>query len=212
MIYSRSELGKIEQYLEKMLKDIQSKRSKKSKQNQLRAFKMAKETAMRGGEIWSLLLSNIRIAERKILLRVNTELDWNPKSKEEEWVPISKFLAAFLEEDLKTRAPEEQWFLDNGRGQNYYSSEEKLARPFTLMNRKLGILGPKPIHGIRASVITHLLEDGHPPQKVQKLARHKLLSTTMGYFNTENLAVHDLVDTISIAHESPTALGVSYKE
>ena len=49
VIYSRSELGKIEQYLEKMLKDIQSKRSKKSKQNQLRAFKMAKETAMRGG-------------------------------------------------------------------------------------------------------------------------------------------------------------------
>ncbi|MCP4754263.1 MAG: site-specific integrase [Proteobacteria bacterium] len=146
--------------MEKALQNAPKKNHRKSRLVQLRCLKMARETAMRGGEIWSLPLINIRMDERRILIRENKELGWKPKGDEEEWVPISEKLAAFLKEDLTARNSEEVWYLDKGNGTLIYGQEDALARAFSKIKKRLGIFGSKSLHGIRASVCIHLLEDG----------------------------------------------------
>ena len=100
--------------------------------------------------------------------------------------------------EVNSRQPKEQWFLDDGQGKLAYTSETHLARPFSEINRALGIDGVKPLHGIRASVITHLLELGNEITLVQKLARHTLITTTKGYQNTARQSTVGLVRSIML--------------
>ena len=73
-----------------------------------------------------------------------------------------------------------------------------MARALTNEYRKLGIQGLKPLHSIRATVITHLLENDMELTKVQKLARHTLITTTKAYQNTTKQDCMPLVESIQL--------------
>ena len=197
-IYTNVQLRKIEQILEQKIASGRKDSSTIQRINQLRAFRLAVYTAMRGGEIWSLRLENIRLADRVILIRNAPEIDFFVKGRKEARVPIGGGLAEFLGRDLAEREPSERWFLDDGSGNQLYKTEATLARPFAKINEELGIRGVKPLHGIRATVITHLLEKGAEITRVQKLARHRLITTTKGYQNTEGLDCLPIVDSIEL--------------
>src|SRR3989339_1983950 len=195
-IYTQSQLREIDAFLLDQSRLAISERFKALRHNQLRAFRMAVYTAMRGGEIWSLRLENIRLDTQVILLRDVPWIGFRVKGKREERIPIAPALGKFLETDLASRQPKEQWFLDDGQGKLAYTSETHLARPFSEINRALGIDGVKPLHGIRASVITHLLELANEITLVQKLARHTLITTTKGSQNTARQSTVGLVRSI----------------
>lgn len=57
--------------------------------------------------------------------------------------------------------------------------------------------GVKPFHwGMRAAMITWLLNDGESPQKVQQLADHADIQTTMRYYNTREASQRSAVERL----------------
>ncbi len=58
---------------------------------------------------------------------------------------------------------------------------------------KTGWIGPKPMNGFRAALVTELLRQGVCPVHVQRLLRHEDLSTTMGYLDPDALEIENLV-------------------
>jgi len=197
-IYTVAQLQAVLSELQMSIDRADTEYRKMLRVNQLRAFIMAVYTAMRGGEIWSLKLKNIRLDERMILIRDVPEIGFFVKGRREAKLSIASELAAHLIQDFALRGPKEVWYLDDGEGNQPYVSEAKLARPFTALNRKLGIGDVKPLHGIRASVITHLLDQNQEITKVQGLARHTLITTTKAYQNTQGQNYRDLVESIKL--------------
>jgi site-specific recombinase XerD len=54
--------------------------------------------------------------------------------------------------------------------------------------------GVKPFHwGMRAALITYLLNNGETQQKVPQLADHADIQTTMKYYNTREASQRDAV-------------------
>lgn len=194
---SRKQLHEIYSRLQAKHEAANNKLYRLGYRNIIRAFLMMCETAMRGGEVWSLQLKAIDLENRQIFIVDNEELEWFVKGQHEESIPISDNLAAFLEADLKERNPGEVWYLDDGKGNQFYQNLTTLGRPIRKILQEMGISGVKPLHGIRASVITNLLADGFSLSWVQKLARHKDLETTRGYQNSLKIDIRDMVNKIS---------------
>lgn len=195
-VYSPEQLETIWTALESAYRDATNRRRKKMRWNQIRAFRVALETAMRAGELVNLRLVHIDLQKRIIKIRA-TE-DWKPKADKERDVPISKRLHTFLKDDLAARSPGECWLLDQGDGTKAYRDSSALGHPLSKLCRDLGISGVKPWHGIRASVITHLLEKTGDLPRVQKLAGHTDIQTTRGYLNSERLSLQEMVDEDSL--------------
>jgi integrase len=66
--------------------------------------------------------------------------------------------------------------------------------------KKAGLpAGVKPFHsGMRAALITLLLNAGESPQKVQQLADHAIIQTTMKYYNTREASQREAVNILPI--------------
>lgn len=62
--------------------------------------------------------------------------------------------------------------------------------------KALGIHGLS-VHRLRGTFITELLRDGVPPVEVQKLARHKDLRTTMGYYEDAGEVRREAVEALA---------------
>ncbi|OGG99124.1 MAG: hypothetical protein A2600_04945 [Candidatus Lambdaproteobacteria bacterium RIFOXYD1_FULL_56_27] len=193
-VYSTGQLAQIREAILKSLETASNKRRRVMRLNQLRAFEMATKTAMRAGELINLRLENIDLEKRTIRIRA-TE-DWKPKADKERDVPISMPLTEFLASDLAGRKQGEVWFLDEGDGVRAYRDSSSLGHPLAAICKKLGVSGVKPWHGIRASVITNLLEQTGDLPRVQKLAGHTDIQTTRGYLNTDRLGLQELVDLL----------------
>lgn len=141
----------------------------------MRVFMMARYAVMRAGEIWSLPLSRIDLRKKVIIVGDVPELDWTVKTRVRRSIPISKRLLPFLIDDLEGRAPNERWYLDNGTGFPGYASAWALTQIFRRKCAKLQIVGPKPLHGIRAAGITRmLLESGGRAELVASIAGHSV--------------------------------------
>ncbi|MBU2647848.1 tyrosine-type recombinase/integrase [bacterium] len=194
---SRSQLQDIQKRLQEKHLGARNRLFRLGYQNMIRAFYMMCETAMRGGEVWSLRLSEIDLHNRQLYIVDNEKLEWFVKGQHEETIPISNNLAAFLETDLKDRKPEEVWYLDDGSGSQFYQNLTTLGRPIRKILQEMDISGVKPLQGIRASVVTNLLADGFSLSWVQKLARHKDLETTRGYQNSLKIDIVEMVNRIS---------------
>ncbi|MDX2469819.1 MAG: site-specific integrase [SAR324 cluster bacterium] len=193
-IYSRRDLTVILKALHEVHEAATNKRRKRARWNQIRAFILMVNTAMRAGEVCNLRLEHIDIEQR--LIHIWATDDWKPKGGREATIPMSEDLAGFLASDQREKG--EQWFLDEGDGTKAYASSTGLGNATRKLNKKLGFKGVKPWHGIRASVVTHLLESGRDITFVQKLARHKDIATTKGYLNSEKLPLKDMVDGIKL--------------
>lgn len=141
----------------------------------MRIYMMARYAVMRSGEIWSLPLSRIDLRKRTITIGDVPELEWTVKTRTRRAIPIGKNLYPFLEKDLGSRKQNERWFLDNGNGFPAYGSSWSLTQIFRRRCKQLGIVGPKPLHGIRSLGITKmLLDSGGRAELVASIAGHSV--------------------------------------
>lgn len=163
-----------------------------------RAFMLATNCLLRVGAVWSLPLSAIDLDARVIRIADVPELGWKNKASKWPTKPINQALYEFLKEDLASRGAKEKWFLDDGQGALYYSAVSALGRNMSLEVKACGLpTGVKPFHwGMRAAMITYLLNNGVAPQMVQQLADHSDLSTTMKYYNTREASQRAAVDLL----------------
>lgn len=163
-----------------------------------RAFMLATNCLLRVGAVWSLPLSAIDLDARVIRIADVPELGWKNKASKWPTKPINQALYDFLKEDLASRGAKEKWFLDDGQGALYYSAVSALGRNMSLEVKACGLpTGVKPFHwGMRAAMITYLLNNGVAPQMVQQLADHSDLSTTMKYYNTREASQRAAVDLL----------------
>ena len=165
---------------------------------QLRVVTMAMHTGMRGGEIGNLLIENISIQQRCIYLRENQ--DWTIKGRREDKpIPVNSTLLTFLVHDLSHRSPHERWFLDNGEGKRAYTDRTSISRAIKKHAIAIGIPPsnlPKPVHGIRAAFATMMSDNKVDLVTIQKLMRHRDITTTRGYVNTERKELQEAVETL----------------
>ena len=91
------------------------------------------------------------------------------------WFQIGLHLRQLVAADRKRRKPAERWWLDDGHGNPAYASAWALTQVFRRRCAELGIVGPKPLHGIRAAGITKmLLESGGRAELVANVAGHSV--------------------------------------
>ena len=163
-IYTEDDLDRMEKLIKKNGRD-----------DWLRTYWMARYAVMRVGEIWALPLNNIDLHRRTITVGDVPELGWTVKTRQRRKVAIGKNLLSLLQQDLKTRSPNERGFLDTGHGDPAYTTPWSLTQVFRRRCKKLGIIGPKPLHGIRSAGITKmLLTSGGRAELVAAMAGHSV--------------------------------------
>jgi integrase len=217
--FSEEDLDRLEKHLKKMadttLTDeghrVHARKLRRNK-NLYRAFMLARHTLLRSGAIWALQLDKFVLTGEEPFVRIRDcvvetknskgelkKTEW--KSKKMKWPnkPLNSILLEFLKTDLVNRKPIERYFLDDGRGYAWHEQTGKIARELKIEIEYLGLnIDLKPLHhGVRASGITWLLNQGVPPQTVQHLADHSNISTTMGYFNTRNASQSQAVNMLA---------------
>jgi len=153
-----------------------------------RAHYMLRYTAMRAGELFQLRWDQIGDG-----IRLENSQEWHTKNRQDAVLPIAKPLREFLDSE------------DHEGEVNYLNSHFKEISHLTYSMRKfqkeIGVNGPKPLHGYRASIATELLSSNHNPVHVQHLLRHERLTTTQLYLNSSYLPLQDLVDEIGNCNE-----------
>lgn len=197
-VFSVSQLQTLKAHLLANLDQDVSVRHMVNARNLYRSFMLATNCLMRVGAIYALPLDAIDLEARMIRVRDIPELGWKNKGSKWPNKPISQRLYDFLKEDLASRSPKERWFLDNGNGGTWYSEASKVSTAMSKQVIAAGLpSGVKPFHwGMRAAMITWLLNDGESPQKVQQLADHADIQTTMRYYNTREASQRSAVERL----------------
>lgn len=164
--------------------------------NMKRATILLRYTGMRGGEARALPLSHIDLFAKEIKIADVPAAGFKVKGRVESVVPIAKDnLARFLETDRQSRNVNEKWFLDDGYGNLQWAGMTPMGKVFRRALRKIGVSDKvSPTHGFRATVISNLLNKGASPVCVQNLARHKHISTTMGYHKTDSSEIRKQIE------------------
>lgn len=197
-VFSIQHLEQLKAFLLIQIKQADTPRKKVNTVNLLRAFNMATSCLMRKGAIASQELKNIDMNARIIKIRDVPELNWKNKGYKWPNKPINKAFYDFLEQDLAARGPKEKYYLDDGNGKPWYADISAISRSMTKSCKAAGLpSGVKPFHwGMRAALITWLLNAGESPQKVQQLADHASIQTTMRYYNTREASQREAVDIL----------------
>jgi integrase len=197
-VFSIKHLGQLKTQLLLQIEQADTPRRKVNALNLLRAFNMATSCLMRKGAIAAQQLKNIDMDARIIKIRDVPELSWKNKGYKWPNKPINTSFYEFLKEDLAARGPKEKYYLDDGHGNTWYADISAISRSMTKACKAAGLpSGVKPFHwGMRAALITWLLNAGESPQKVQQLADHASVQTTMKYYNTREASQREAVDTL----------------
>ncbi|QQD22309.1 tyrosine-type recombinase/integrase [Oceanospirillaceae bacterium ASx5O] len=197
-VFSVAQLEKLKAWLLHNLEHSAPGRPTVNARNLYRAFMLATNALLRKGAIGSLPLSGIDLDARLIRIRDVPELGWKNKASRWPNKPINGRLFDFLQADLAARGPKERWYLDDGAGNPWYADQSHISKAMTRACRAAGLpAGVKPFHwGMRAAMITWLLNDGEAPQRVQMLADHASITTTMRYFNTREASQKSAVERL----------------
>ena len=192
-----ADLELVGQYLQKNIEEAQTEEEKFNAENLFRAYKLAANSLLRLGPIWSLKLERIDLDKRIIKIRDNPELEWVNKKFKWPNKPMNDALFTFLKADLASRPPEHRYFLDNGHGEPWYKQRGDITKAMKKVFVKIGFPNIKPFHhGFRASMITELLTQGVDPKSVQQLADHDSLETTLLYLNTRKVSQESAVNAL----------------
>ena len=195
--YSIDDLRRARQFIEDRCQEYIRPQDVCAIVNMHRAFMLATNTLLRLGAIWSLPLANIDMKRRVIRIREVPSLGWKPKKMKFPNKPINDALYEFLKQDLANRSPKERWFLDKGDGRQWSADKSNISNYASTIFAELNLPAIKPFHwGFRATMITHLLNNGVKPATVQQLADHSSLATTMSYFNTRTIDQKEATDSI----------------
>ncbi|TMO97578.1 tyrosine-type recombinase/integrase [Pseudoalteromonas ruthenica] len=196
--FSLDDLSKLKAYIAKALTQEKRKRELLNLKNLNRAFSMATNTLMRIGAIDAMRLDWIDLENRVIRIKDNPDRKFENKKYKRPIKPMNDELYEFLVTDLKNRHPSEEWFLDNGRGEPWYSDRSGPSKYASKICNACGLPKLKPFHwGMRATMITYLLnQPGANIREIQQLADHEDLQTTMLYHNTRTIQQQNAVNAI----------------
>jgi integrase len=197
-VFSIAQLERLKVQLLTQIEEADTPRKKVNAVNLLRAFNMATSCLMRIGAIGAQELKNIDLEKRVVKIRDVPALEWKNKGYKWPNKPINKAFYEFLEQDLANRGKKEKYYLDDGHGNTWYSHVSDISSAMSKACKAAGLPeGVKPFHwGMRAALITWLLNAGEKPQKVQQLADHASLQTTMKYYNTREASQREAVDNL----------------
>ena len=197
-VFSMDDLRRLKAFLIENIDQATPGRDLVNAKNLYRSFMLATNCLLRVGAIAHLPLSNIDLAGGVVKIRDVPELGWKNKAGKWPNKPINDQLAEFLAADLAGRSPDERWFLDDGKGGTWFSDYSHVSKAMGKACNKAGLPeGVKPFHwGMRAALITWLLNNGEAPQKVQQLADHASLQTTLKYYNTRAASQRSAVDKL----------------
>jgi integrase len=197
-VFSLQHLEQLKKWLLSNIESSAQGRPAVNARNLYRAFMLATNALLRKGAIGSLPLSGIDLYAKLVRIRDVPELGWKNKANRWPNKPMNNRLYEFLRDDLAARDPAERWYLDDGRGNPWYADPSHISKAMTRACKAAGLPGGvKPFHwGMRAALITWLLNNGESPQKVQQLADHASVTTTMRYFNTREASQQEAVDRL----------------
>lgn len=95
------------------------------------------------------------------------------------------------------RDKREVFFLDNGKGQPWYADRAGPSKYATKICKECDLPSLKPFHwGMRATMITYLLNNGANIKDVQELADHEDIQTTIMYHNSRTVKQRNAVNAI----------------
>lgn len=202
--YSFEHQMEIENLLFSLVKTNTSKRRRVMYLSLLRTYMMVCETGMRRDEIRALKLERIDLDNDLIQIRSVPEINVYIKEGREKNVPISDYLRNFLVNDLKTRNPEEVWYLDKGTGEIAYKYGNRLTDTFAKVLQEHGLLVPgvKPWHGFRARVISKFIEM-KGLMHAKEIVGHSQISTIESYVDVDILDLKNGVDLLRIPSKFP---------
>ena len=167
----------------------------------MRIFMLARYGIMRLSEIWSLPLSRIDLKRETI--QIDHVKDYPKqgkkvklKKKQKRKLDIHPKLLAFLRKDLLARFPEEVHYLDCETGEPSYQDKNSITARMRRFRNKAGLTGD-PLHQLRRTGITEMLDAGMPLSKVSAMAGHQNEQTTLNnYVNRRALDGKDVIAAI----------------
>jgi len=183
-VYSIAELDRLEERL-----------TRAGNVDWLRIYWLARYAVMRSGEIWALPLTNVHADS--IVVNDVEDLQWTVKTRQQRKIPMGLRLRQLVAADLAQRGENERWWLDDGHGNPAYASAWALTQVFRRRCAELGIVGPKPLHGIRAAGITKmLLESGGRAELVANVAGHSVAVMLKHYARITSEDTRGVVDLL----------------
>ncbi|WP_221800556.1 tyrosine-type recombinase/integrase [Oceanobacter mangrovi] len=199
-VFSLEQLQQLKSFLTDKIDHAEPGRDLINAKNLMRAFMLATNCLLRVGAIAHLPLTNIDLDGALVKIRDVPERNWKNKACKWPNKPINSQLLAFLQSDLNGRGKRERWYLDDGNGRPWLADHSHVSTHMTKACREAGLPGGvKPFHwGMRAAMITWLLNNGVSPQKVQQLADHADIQTTMRYYNTRTAQQRDAVEMLPV--------------
>ena len=148
---------------------------------------IALETSMRRSEILSIRLENIDL-QRQIIFIPQAKAG----AREQ---PITKNLAGYLEEHMKTTEPEQVWLFPSNRSKcGHIKWPEHAFREVV----KAAGLDPKQVvrHTLRHTAITHLVQAGVDLPTVQRISGHKTLQMVARYSHQNGEHIQSAMDML----------------
>ncbi|MAG08283.1 hypothetical protein CMO89_02325 [Candidatus Woesearchaeota archaeon] len=132
-------------------------------------------SGMRFGECVKIEVDNIYFDDKIVFIK-------NGKGKKDRFTITSQIFIGDLNTYLNQRKEQKKYLFDDGYSSHLSvrTAEEivKLAAKRADIRRRVYP------HLLRASFATHLIENGTPIEKIQKLLGHSNIDTTMGYIRT----------------------------
>ena len=195
--FSLEHLKTLKDHINQRLEDEVKAREILNLTNMQRAFNMATNSLLRIGAIDAMRLDWIDLDKRIIRVRDNPDRDFINKKYKHPNKPINQELYDFLKNDLANRSPKEIYFLDNGQGKPWYADRAGPSKFASKMCKECNLPKLKPFHwGMRATMITWLLNNGANIKEVQELADHEDIQTTISYHNSRTVQQENAVNAL----------------
>lgn len=156
-------------------------------------FIFALNTGMRLNEIVQMQWNNIDFKERKIVIR--NKANFKTKTGKIRNIPINNTLLELLQR-IKPNNVSPDYYLF-GKGQFSYT-KHYISRKFSQFVKRANINPNLHFHSCRHTFITNLVKNNVALTKVQKLAGHSNIQTTLIYTHLHIDDLRDAVETLNL--------------
>lgn len=188
--FTEEELDQLEGYLEE--KQAEGKRWRLL----LLAHHVLRHTGLRGSELLFLRWVDVDLVGREITIRDSES--HQVKGRREEKIIFPEILAAILRKQIQ----DHDYLLHQ-----YWAHLNELTAAMRKVQRSLGIAGPKPLHGYRASYCKRLFNSGFAAPLVKRSLRHASITTTIGYYDDTLADMRDALDRKYLGNISARSSG-----
>lgn len=149
---------------------------------------------------------------KRIVKPGRTSLDLTRKGGKKRILPLSASVAGLLQLHVGERTSGPLLVDDEGEPLDRFAVDRILTR----LGKRANVLGGRDVtpHVMRASRITHMIDDGEPLAEIQAFADHADPSTTIGYFTRRKAAERNgrLVDSTDDLFTDITDQWINAKE